>query len=153
MTVTRLGSTLAFGWLLSALTVLPVAAQQAPPSLPEEVQTFMERDQLRRWAQMIQVGDSLFNNFSCRRCHGENGTAGRNGPDLTDADWVQTDGSLAGIREVIFWGVRRADFSDTSRRFEMNPAGGIHLEWGEFDALAAYVWSLSNGTQLPQRGG
>ena len=129
----------------------PLAAQQERPELPDEVKTFVERDQMQRWAGMIQTGDSLFNNSSCRRCHGENGTAGRNGPDLTDAEWVQTDGSLAGIRDVIFWGVKRADFVDTTRRFQMNPAGGQHLEWEEYDALTAYVWSLSNGTFLPNR--
>ncbi len=54
-----------------SLLGVPLAAQQAPPELPDEVQSFMERDQLQRWAQMIRVGDSLFNDGSCRRCHGE----------------------------------------------------------------------------------
>ena len=53
---------------------------------------------------------------------------------------------------MIFWGVRRVDFSDAGRRFQMNPGGGLHLEWGEYDALAAYVWSLNNGTSLPGGG-
>ncbi|NKB90593.1 MAG: hypothetical protein GKS06_20495 [Acidobacteria bacterium] len=73
-------------------------------------------------------------------------------PDLTDAEWVQSDGSLEGIRETIMWGVRRRDFADESRRFEMNPAGGMNLEWEEMAAVAAYVWSMENGTFLPSRG-
>jgi len=28
----------------------------------------------------------------------------------------------------------------------------MELEWEEVDALAAYVWSLSHGTFLPQSG-
>lgn len=66
------------------------------------------------------------------------------GPDLADDTWLQSGGDLEGIRETIFWGVRRRDFADSSHRFEMNP------EWEDSDALAAYVWSLSNGSVLSQ---
>lgn len=62
---------------------------------------------------------------------------------------VQSDGDLQGIWDTIFWGVKRDDFSDPARRFEMNPGGGARLEWDELSAVAAYVWSLSNGTYLP----
>jgi hypothetical protein len=41
--------------------------------------------------------------------------------------------------------------SDPSWRFEMNPAGGIELSWEQYASVAAYVWSLSNGTHLPGR--
>ena len=70
---------------------------------------------------------------------------------LVGEEWVQSDGSLMGIRETIFWGVRRKDFADPNRRFQMNPGGGMDLEWSDYDAMAAYVWSLSNGTFLPER--
>ena len=98
---------------------------------------------------MLAEGDSLFNNGSCRRCHGQAGTGGRNGPDLTDTTWSQSDGSLEEIRRTIFWGVRRELMSDDGWRFEMNPGGGLDLEWEQYASLAAYVWSLSNGTHLP----
>ena len=134
--------------LVGVLVAGPLSAQ-APPRLPDEVSAWLARDQVQRWAQMIQQGDSIFNSGSCARCHGEAGSGGRNGPDLADSEWTQSDGSLEGIRETIFWGVRRRDFSDASRRFEMNPGGGLGLEWAQYASLAAYVWSLSNGTQLP----
>ena len=127
------------------------AAQQQEPQLPAEVSEWLERDQLRRWGQMIRTGEELFSEGSCANCHGEGGSGGRFGPDLTDAEWVQGDGDLEGIRQVIFWGVRRRDFADPGRRFEMNPQGGMDLEWEEIGAMAAYVWSLNNGTFLPQR--
>ncbi len=127
------------------------AAQQQTSQLPAEVSEWLERDQVRRWAQMIQTGGELFGEGSCANCHGEGGSGGRFGPDLTDAEWVQSDGDLEGIRQVIFWGVRRRDFADPGRRFEMNPQGGMDLEWEEIGAMAAYVWSLNNGTFLPQR--
>ena len=65
---------------------------------------------------------------------------------------MQSDGDLEGVWDTIFWGVRRRDFADESRRFEMNPQGGMELEWDEIGALAAYVWSLNNGDFLPRRG-
>ncbi len=124
---------------------------QEQAELPDGVQQWMERDQVRRWAGLLEGGEKLFNEGSCARCHGEAGSGGRFGPDLTDATWVQSEGDLGGIRETIFWGVRRRDFSDSSLRFEMNPGGGMDPEWEDYDALAAYVWSLSNGTFLPER--
>jgi len=129
----------------------PAWAQQEQQALPEEIRVWMERDQTQRWAAMIAEGDSIFNSRSCRRCHGEGGTSGRNGPDLTDAAWVQSDGSLEGIRRTIFWGVRREDFAGSEWRFEMNPGGGVDLSWEQYSSLAAYVWSLNNGTHLPER--
>lgn len=140
--------------LVSTLPSPPAAAQQAGETiLPADVREWLERDQMRRWAAMIQEGDSIFNSGSCRRCHGQAGTGGRNGPDLTDSTWVQSDGSLEGIRRTIFWGVRRELLSDPSWRFEMNPSGGLDLGPDQYDALTAYVWSLSNGTHLPGRPG
>lgn len=127
------------------------AAQAGEVVLPDEVSSWLARDQVRRWAVMLEEGDSLFNTGSCQRCHGEGGTGGRFGPDLTDTEWVQGDGSLEAIRETIFWGVRRRDFADPSRRFEMNPGGGLDPTWEQYASLAAYVWSLSNGTHLPGR--
>ena len=120
-------------------------------SVPDEVKAFLERDQVRRWANLIETGGKLFAEGSCTRCHGEGGSGGRFAPDLTDDEWVQSSGDLAGIRETIFWGVRRKDFADESRRFQMNPGGGMEIEWADYDALAVYVWTLSNGTFLPQR--
>ena len=95
---------------------------------------------------MVAEGDSIFNNASCSRCHGDAGTGGNNGPDLTDDAWGQGDGSLESIQRTIFWGVRRELFSTPDWRFEMNPAGGLRLEWSQYASLAAYVWTLSNGS-------
>lgn len=129
----------------------PTLAQQDSIDLPQEVQDWMARDQVRRWAVMIQTGEQLFNEGTCFRCHGQGGSGGPTGPDLTDAEFVHGEGTLEDIYEVIFWGVRRRDLVDPTRRFQMNPTGGMELEPDEMEALAAYVWSLTNGTFLPQR--
>ncbi len=139
--------------VLSAGAVAPgqAMAQAAEAALPAEVRDWMERDQVQRWAALISEGDSIFTASSCVRCHGEAGAGGRFGPDLTDSTWVQSDGSLEGIRRTIFWGVRRELLSDPAIRFEMNPGGGADLSWDQYSALAAYIWSRSNGTHLPGR--
>lgn len=129
---------------LSLCMAAPAAAQQAQATLPDEVREWLERDQAQRWAALVREGNTLFNEGSCARCHGDAGSGGSNGPDLTDETWGQSDGSLAGIQRTIFWGVQRQHMSSSDWRFEMNPGGGLDLEWNQYAALAAYVWTLSN---------
>lgn len=149
--LTIAGALLVAGQLL--LAPASAGAQQGGATLPDEVTAWMARNNARRWADMIESGEKLFNEGSCQFCHAEGGVGSQNGPDLTDSEWVQGDrsGSLQMIGEVIFWGVRRRDFVDPNRRFQMNPKGGMELDSEQLDALTAYVWSLSNGTHLPQR--
>lgn len=142
--------------LVSGLVVLtlslagsPAAAQQRP-ELPDAVKDWLARDQVQRWALQLETGEKLFNEGICARCHGQAGAAGRFGPDLTDDEWLQSDGSLLGIRETILWGVRTQDLSDPERPF-MLPSGGMQLTGEDLQAITAYVWSLSNGTFLPER--
>ncbi len=142
------GTALAALGSLVILTATDASGQQQAPELPEEVTAWLEADQTRRWAGQIETGQELFAEGSCQNCHGEGGAGGRFGPDLTDAEWVQSDGSLVNIRETIMWGVRRRDFADPDRRFQMNPAGAMNLDRAQLNALTAYVWSLSNGDFL-----
>ncbi len=130
----------------------PILAQGGPPSLPSDVSEWMEQDQVFRWATLIETGQGLFAEGTCTRCHQEGGVGSPRAPDLTDGDWLHGDGSLAGIQDVIFWGVKKSELKDPERPFAMNPEGGMNLEWDEVRALAAYVWSLSNGTFIPGRG-
>lgn len=136
--------------VLAASVSLPVVAQQQRPVLPDEVEEWLARDHLRRWAELLEAGEKLFSEGTCARCHGGGGSEGRFGPDLTDTEWVQSDGSFQGIRETILWGVRKRDLSDPERPF-MLPNGGMQLQWEDLNAIVAYVWSLSNGSHLPER--
>ena len=145
------GATCATFALVVALATGSSADAQQGAELPDNVKEFLERNQVRRWAGLIEAGGKIFNERSCARCHGEGGSGGQWGPDLTDDEWVQSSGELPEIVNTIFWGVRREDFVDPDRRFQMNPSGGIALEREDYESLAAYVWSLSNGTFLPQR--
>jgi mono/diheme cytochrome c family protein len=94
--------------------------------------------------QMVALGDSLFNNGACQRCHSKGGVGGQNGPVLTDNQWIHIDGSYDAIVRVVTTGVPKAAVKDSTRRFGMNPRGGpMNLTDDQVRAVAAYVFSIS----------
>lgn len=86
--------------------------------------------------QALYVGDAL-----CASCHGEDGTGTGIGPDLTDATWLAIDGSFDSILRVIIDGVAEPQ----AHMVPMAPMGGSDINEAQARAVAAYVWSLSNG--------
>lgn len=93
---------------------------------------------------MIALGDSIFHGkvgaSSCQACHGAGGKAGAAAPDLTDAEWLHSDGSYEGIANTIKAGVMAPkQFSSV-----MPPYGGVMLPEDRWRAVAAYVYSLSH---------
>lgn len=96
-------------------------------------------------ARQIEAGADLFNEGTCTACHGIGGRGDdRRAPDLTDTEWLHSDGSFEPILRTIVWGVKRDEMKAvTPRPFEMFPLGGMSLPTNdERRALAAYVWSL-----------
>lgn len=94
---------------------------------------------------MLTVGDSLFNNGSCQRCHGKGGVGAQNAPNLTDGEWLQISGKYDEIVKVITEGVPRTSIKDATHRFPMNPRGGpMNLTDPQIRAVAAYVFRLSH---------
>jgi mono/diheme cytochrome c family protein len=93
-------------------------------------------DLLARGADAYAVG-------FCAKCHGEQGTGTRRGPDLTDDQWDHCDGSTNGIRQVLVAGVPKSQLVDRSRPHAMNPATN-RVEEAELDALAEFVKSLGS---------
>lgn len=103
-----------------------------------------------RWQQgvtpaLVARGDSIFHGKllggSCYSCHQANakGLPGL-APDLTDASWLDSDGSLAGIARTVTAGV--ADPRTVPA--PMPRCGGATLTPDQARAVAAYVWSLSH---------
>lgn len=90
---------------------------------------------------MIKEGATLFSGAGiCMACHGPDGKGIPNlGADLTDDEWVHSDGSFEGIVKTILEGVA-ADKSTTGT--VMPPKGGSALNESQIKAVAAYVWSL-----------
>jgi mono/diheme cytochrome c family protein len=98
-----------------------------------------------RLARMIETGSDHFNEGTCVICHGVGGrgTVAR-APDLTDDEWLHSQGDFEGILNTIMWGVKREEMKAvTPRPFQMNPKGAMTLSAQELLAVTAYVWSLS----------
>jgi mono/diheme cytochrome c family protein len=94
----------------------------------------------------IAMGDSLFNNGSCQRCHGKGGIGAANAPALDGKKWLQlTTGSFDEIVAVITTGVPAEKIKDPTHRNAMRARGGpMNLTDPQIQALAAYVYTLTH---------
>lgn len=111
----------------------PLLAQRAD-SLPAGVTAAMIAD-----GQKIYAGPGL-----CSACHGPQakGISGL-GPNLTDAEWLHSDGTYGALVTQITAGVP----ANKSRSgVAMPPKGGAALTEAQVRAVAAYVWSLGPRT-------
>jgi mono/diheme cytochrome c family protein len=89
----------------------------------------------------IAKGDSIYHKSGlCYACHGTN-AQGAVGPNLTDAEWLHSDGSYDGIVATVTSGVP----AEKARKgVAMPPKGGSSISDEEVKAVAAYVYSLSH---------
>ncbi len=90
--------------------------------------------------QMVTEGETIFKGAGiCFTCHGQDakGVPGL-GADLTDDEWTHADGTYAKIVATILAG------ATSSTGAVMPPKGGPPLTDAQVNAVAAYVWSLSN---------
>jgi glucose/arabinose dehydrogenase/mono/diheme cytochrome c family protein len=95
-------------------------------------------------AEMVALGNRIFHGevggAACTGCHGADGAGTPLGPNLTDEEWLWSDGSVDGIASTITQGVMQPK----QYRAPMPPLGGAQLSPAEVKALAAYVWALSH---------
>ena len=95
--------------------------------------------------QQIALGDSIFHGQvgggTCYVCHGQDAKGSAVGPDLTDGEWLNTDGSLEGIVKTIKSGVPTPKKAPAP----MPPMGGATLTDEQVQAVAAYEYSLTHG--------
>lgn len=114
--------------LLASAVVLggrPAVAQAAAAVTPAE----------------IAQGDSIFHGpGNCYACHGTN-AQGAVGPNLTDAEWIHSDGSYDAIVKQVTTGVPQ---SESKSGIPMPPKGGSTITDDQVKAVAAYVYSLSH---------
>lgn len=92
--------------------------------------------------EMVDRGREIFRRGGfCYTCHGEDATGLPHiGTDLTDGEWIHSEGTYEELVETIRSGVR-ADRSTTG--VPMPPRGGARLTDEQVRAVAAYVWTLS----------
>jgi hypothetical protein len=96
-------------------------------------------------AKLIALGDSVFHGQAgggtCYVCHGQDAKGSGVGPNLTDSEWLNTDGTLAGITGTIKSGVPQPKKAPAP----MPPMGGASLSADQVKAVATYVHSLGGG--------
>jgi mono/diheme cytochrome c family protein len=89
----------------------------------------------------IAKGDTIFHKTGlCYACHGSN-AEGTVGPNLTDAEWLQGDGSYDMIVATVTSGVPA---QKAKKGIAMPPKGGSSISDEDVRAVAAYVYSLSH---------
>ncbi len=131
------GQTVAQEMAKPAQAVEPAAGQQMggqqQVELPEGVTM-----------EMVSQGKQLFAGAGlCNVCHGPEGKGVPGlGADLTDKEWVHSDGSFDGIAESIMVGV---DASKSTTGTAMPAKGGSGITDEQVKAVAAYVYTLGKG--------
>ena len=91
----------------------------------------------------LALGDSIFHGKAaggtCFACHGADAKGTALAPDLTDAAWLNGDGSPPFLMRTIMHGIA------TPKRYPgpMPAMGGAQLTHAQVQAVAAYVWRLS----------
>jgi mono/diheme cytochrome c family protein len=72
---------------------------------------------------------------NCSSCHGRDAAGTAMGPSLVDETWLHTDGTAAGIRDIITRGIARP----RAHPMPMPPMGGASLSARDIDDLASWV--------------
>ena len=92
--------------------------------------------------EMVAEGRALFTGEGiCYTCHGMNGEGGPLAPNLQDSEWIWVDGSYGQIVQQVMVGIPEPEqFAGI-----MLPKGGTAITDEQVQAVAAYVWTLSNG--------
>ena len=124
------------GVLTLFFSTVPLAgAQPEPVAVPDSVTT-----------ERVLAGSELYNGGSCGACHAVGGRGvGSRAPDLSDIEWLHSEGDFDGIFQTIFWGVPEDRMKAvTPRPFEMHPRGGMTIDREQMKALAAYVWTVAH---------
>jgi mono/diheme cytochrome c family protein len=95
-------------------------------------------------AETIALGDSIFHGKvaggTCLLCHGTDAEGTQLAPDLTDAIWLNGDGSFRFILTTIITGVP----APKEHPEVMLPMGGASFTPAQVEAVAAYVYSRSH---------
>jgi hypothetical protein len=96
-------------------------------------------------AKLIAMGDEIFHGkvggATCYVCHGQDAKGSGVGPNLTDSEWLNNDGTLKGIMGTIQTGVPQPKVAPAP----MPPMGGASLTPDQVKAVATYVHSLGGG--------
>lgn len=126
----------------AAPQTMPSAADTSPDSMTEDAGDSIAVGDID--AATLTLGKSAYTSGNCVMCHGPNGGGARFGPDLTDDQWDHGNGSVASIRTLLVEGIEKGDFVNRDYPMAMPTVTTLITDEAQIDALAMYVWSLSN---------
>lgn len=90
--------------------------------------------------QAGELGKKIFlGKGNCATCHGQDLKGGPLGPNLTDGEWLNIDGSQAAIEKTVKQGVMQPK----KHPAPMPPMGGAKLNEKEVQAVAEFVHQQS----------
>jgi mono/diheme cytochrome c family protein len=91
--------------------------------------------------EMIEQGKAVYGGAGiCSSCHGPAGAGIPSlGADLTDAEWLHSDGSYDGVVKTVMEGVTA---QASSSGVPMPAKGGTNISDDDVNAVSAYVWTL-----------
>lgn len=132
---------LSVGWVLGVAVAIPVlAVENGAGDTPDVTVRWMARSASPSSVAQDTLGKSIFTSKGlCHACHGPDAKGTALAPDLTDDTWLNIDGELESIVELVKTGVP----SPKSAPAPMPPMGGARLTDEEVQAVARYVYSLS----------
>jgi mono/diheme cytochrome c family protein len=92
--------------------------------------------------EMVAQGKTVYSGAGiCSSCHGPAGAGVPSlGADLTDAEWLHSDGTYEGVVKTVMEGVTA---QASSSGIPMPAKGGTKISDDDANAVAAYVWTLS----------
>jgi mono/diheme cytochrome c family protein len=93
-------------------------------------------------AEMVEQGKAVYGGAGiCSSCHGPAGAGIPSlGADLTDSEWLHSDGSYEGMVKTVMEGVTA---QASSSGVPMPAKGGTNISDDDVKAVSAYVWTLS----------
>ncbi len=94
-------------------------------------------------AELVNQGAEIYAGAGlCYACHGQDakGMPGL-GANLTDGEWLQSDGSLEALTNTVMNGVSAEESSSGT---PMPPRGGSGITDDQVKAVSVYVYSLSH---------
>ena len=120
-----------------------VAVDEADDAGAEAVETMKQELPEGVTAETIAQGKAVYGGAGiCSSCHGPAGAGIPSlGADLTDAEWLHSDGTYEGVVKTVIDGVTA---QASSSGVPMPAKGGTNISDDDAKAVAAYVWTLSN---------
>ena len=115
----------------AATDAVAEAVETAEQELPEGVTM-----------EMVEQGKAIYGGAGiCSTCHGPAGAGIPSlGANLTDSEWLHSDGSYDGVTKTVMEGVTT---QASSSGVPMPAKGGTNISDDDVKAVGAYVWTLS----------